>query len=372
MKKIMIDEFVDVAVVEDVEAGKNLQVNNAIVDTEIIEGVEFGGAESEFDIDMDMDMDNISSTEFKHNYDELYAQVSEECDVEYGKEKVDPHYVGKGLTMYLNDIGRYPLLSAEQEFELYEIIKKGGSEAVEARNKLVTSNLRLVHFYAKKYVGRGVDIEDLNLMGVEGLIKAAERFDATVGCKFSTYASLWIQQAITRGIADEGSTIRIPVHKNEHIRKIKYVMAEFYQLNDREPSIEEICELTNLTENQVTDALDAIYSTVSFDARVGEDGDSTLEDFLSDENAANPCDMAVKDGLKAAMREALGFLTEKEALVLKLRNGIGCDSVMTLEQIAKLPEFNVSRERVRQIEEKAYRKLRRDPHVLKLLRDYVA
>ena len=243
---------------------------------------------------------------------------------------------------------------------------------MEARNELIQSNLRLVMHYAKKYLGRGVELEDLNAMGIEGLFKAAEKYDYLLGFRFSTYASWWINQAISRGIAAEASTVRIPVHMSESIQKVRRAQKNIKQETGKEPTVEELAKESNLSEKTVMAAIQAMYSTVSFDTKVGEDGDSTLEDFIADDKAIDPCEMVMKDSLKEAVSEVLGMLEPREALVLSLRNGIGMSYSMTLEEIAKLPGFGVTRERIRQIEGKALRKIRNNPTLRNMLKDFAA
>jgi len=281
-------------------------------------------------------------------------------------------YDGDSMKLYLNEIGRFSLLTFEEEQQLSRAIIEGGEEAAEARERMVNSNLRLVMHYAKKFVGRGVELDDLNTMGIEGLLKAVEKFDYSRGYHFSTYASWWIKQAISRGIADEGATVRIPVHMNESINKVTRAIKEYYQQNGENPSIEEICEITGYDKKKVEDAMASMYSMVSFDTPVGEDGDSTFGEFLQDTNSVDLCDAAMDSTLKEDVGEALNMLTEKEALVIRHRYGIGGGEAMTLEEIAKLPEFGVTRERIRQIEAKALRKLQRNKTIRKLLKDYVA
>ena len=172
-----------------------------------------------------------------------------------------------GITMYMNGIGEYSLLSFEEEQKTASLVKEGGSNSMEARNKLVLANLRLVMHYAKKYVGRGVELEDLNTMGIEGLIRASEKFDPELGYRFSTYATWWIVQAINRGIADEGAAVRIPVHTGEHIGKIKKAKKEYAVSHKDEPSIEQLCSMTGLSEQKVTNAINSMYTMNSHPKR---------------------------------------------------------------------------------------------------------
>lgn len=301
-----------------------------------------------------------------------YEEDSEAEDAEEEEYEDNTPQVEDCMQAYLKQIGQIELLSQEEEQRLGKIIKEGGEGALEARNKLVEANLRLVVHCAKKYLGRGVAMEDLNLMGTEGLIRAAEKFDYEMGYKFSTYAIWWIKQSIARGIADEGSSVRVPVHMNDNIYKVKKAKKLFLQQNGYEPTVEEIVELTGLTIEKVMAAIDSMYSIVSMDTKVGDDGDSTMENFLADENAPSPELMAMRQGLKEAVQEVLGQLLPKEALVLSLRFGINTERPMTLEEIANLPGFHVTRERVRQIETKALRKIKRSSVMKDRLRDFAS
>lgn len=273
---------------------------------------------------------------------------------------------------YLREIGKISRLTVQKELELGKKIKEAGTEALEARNELIQSNLRLVIHYAKKYLNRGVDLEDLNAMGIEGLFKAAEKYDYLLGYRFSTYASWWINQAISRGIAAEASTVRIPVHMSESIHKVRKAQKNIKQATGKEATIEELAAYSGLTDKTVMAAVRAMYTTVSLDTKVGEDSDSTLEDFLADDKAIDPCEMAIKDSLKEAVLEVLGMLEPREAFVLSMRNGIGVSYPMTLEEIARLPGFGVTRERIRQIEAKALRKIRHSPKMMSILKDFAA
>lgn len=292
--------------------------------------------------------------------------------IEFCEDERAESYTVDSTQWYLREIGKIPRLTIEKELELGKKIKEAGPKALEARNELIQSNLRLVMHYAKKYLGRGVELEDLNAMGIEGLFKAAEKYDYLLGFRFSTYASWWINQAISRGIAAEASTVRIPVHMSESIQKVRRAQKNIKQETGKEPTVEELAKESNLSEKTVMAAIQAMYSTVSFDTKVGEDGDSTLEDFIADDKAIDPCEMVMKDSLKEAVSEVLGMLEPREALVLSLRNGIGMSYSMTLEEIAKLPGFGVTRERIRQIEGKALRKIRNNPTLRNMLKDFAA
>lgn len=323
--------------------------------------------------DLNPTLEDINMMEEEQNANETTEYgCNEKNDKRIEKNESDDFYLGNSMQMYLADIGKISLLSAEEEIELGKTLREGGDEAIQARNTLINANLRLVVHYAKCFLGRGVDLEDLNAMGIEGLIKAAEKYDYTMGCKFSTYATWWIKQAISRGIADEASLVRIPVHMNEVIHKVRKAQKFLNQEYGEEPTVGEIAEYLDIPEKTVLAAFGAMYNIVSFDTKVGEDGDNTLEDFLADENADDPCDVAINSGLKEAVQNVLGQLEPKEALVLSLRNGIGRSYPMTLEEIANLPEFGVTRERIRQIEEKAIRKIQRSPKMMNLLRDFAA
>lgn len=278
-----------------------------------------------------------------------------------------------GMKLYLSEIGEVPKLSEEEEQALGKLIKEGGPGATEARNRLVEANLRLVMYYAKQYAGRGVELEDLNTMGIEGLIRAAEKYDYTLGYRFSTYATWWIKQAIVRGIAMEGDTIHIPVHAGEAMRKVKKAKTELYQINGKKPTVEEVAEYTGFTDKIVKNADEAAsYHVCSLQAQLNEDEEGTLEDIVANEKTENPCEVVVRDYCSEYVRESLEKLDEREQRVLCLRYGIGYEYPMTLDEVANLPEFRVTRERIRQIEQKAIRKLKRNPSVARLFEDYVA
>lgn len=308
--------------------------------------------------------------------DKLNPSVEEICmmqdSTEFCEDTEEDSYTGDSMQWYLRKIGKIKRLTLEEELELGKEIQEGGVNANVARNKLIETNLRLVIHYAKKYLGRGVDIEDLNAMGTEGLFKAAEKYDYSLGYRFSTYASWWINQAISRGIAAEAATVRIPVYMSESIHKVRKAQKNFKQETGKEPTIEEVVEISGLSEKTVMDAIQAMYTTVSFDMKVGEDGDSTLEDFIVDERAEDPCESMIKKGLHEAVITVLGMLEPREAFVLAKRIGLGGTRIMTLEEIANLPGFGVTRERIRQIEEKALRKIRTNPTMRNVLKDFAA
>ena len=277
------------------------------------------------------------------------------------------------MQQYLQEIGKKPLLTAEEEQELGRLIREGSeAEAKKARNTLVEANLRLVVFFAKRYLGNGMDLEDLNAMGIEGLIHAAEKYDFTKGNKFSTYASWWINQAISRGIMDEYLPVRIPVHMSEKIRKIRTVQGMLRAKTGEEATVSLLAEATGLSEKEIEEAFQFMYSVGSLDVPVGEDGETTLGMLLPDGGQPDPYSTVEEMDRKEAVSQLLQMLPEREALILSLRYGLGGEEPKTLEEIGKRPEFGVSRERVRQIEEKTMRKIRRSPRMRRLLKEYVA
>ncbi|MGN0242885.1 MAG: RNA polymerase sigma factor RpoD [Lachnospiraceae bacterium] len=269
------------------------------------------------------------------------------------------------VRMYLKEIGKVPLLSAEEEIELAKRMEEGDEEA---KKKLAESNLRLVVSIAKRYVGRGMLFLDLIQEGNLGLIKAVEKFDYRKGYKFSTYATWWIRQAITRAIADQARTIRIPVHMVETINKLIRVSRQLLQELGREPSPEEIAEEMNLPVERVREILKISQEPVSLETPIGEEEDSHLGDFIQDENVPVPADAAAFILLREQLIEVLGTLTDREQKVLRLRFGLDDGRARTLEEVGK--EFQVTRERIRQIEAKALRKLRH-PSRSRKLKDFL-
>jgi RNA polymerase primary sigma factor len=269
------------------------------------------------------------------------------------------------VRMYLKEIGKVPLLSAEEEVELAKRMEAGDEYA---KQKLCEANLRLVVSIAKKYVGRGMLFLDLIQEGNLGLIKAVDKFDYTKGYKFSTYATWWIRQAITRSIADQARTIRIPVHMVETINKLIRVQRQLLQENGREPTPDEIAEEMGITVEKVREIHKIAQEPVSLETPIGEEEDSHLGDFIPDEDAPAPAEAAAFSMLKEQLVEVLNTLTEREQKVLKLRFGLEDGRARTLEEVGK--EFDVTRERIRQIEAKALRKLRH-PTRSKKLKDYL-
>ena len=269
------------------------------------------------------------------------------------------------VRMYLKEIGKVPLLSAEEEIDLAKRMELGDEEA---KKRLAEANLRLVVSIAKRYVGRGMLFLDLIQEGNLGLIKAVEKFDYRKGYKFSTYATWWIRQAITRAIADQARTIRIPVHMVETINKLIRVSRQLLQELGREPQPEEIAEEMNMPVERVREILKISQEPVSLETPIGEEEDSHLGDFIQDDNVPVPAEAAAFTLLKELLVEVLGTLTEREQKVLRLRFGLDDGRARTLEEVGK--EFNVTRERIRQIEAKALRKLRH-PSRSRKLKDFL-
>ena len=269
------------------------------------------------------------------------------------------------VRMYLKEIGKVPLLSAEEEIELAKRMENGDQAA---KKRLAEANLRLVVSIAKRYVGRGMLFLDLIQEGNLGLIKAVEKFDYTKGYKFSTYATWWIRQAITRAIADQARTIRIPVHMVETINKLIRVSRQLLQELGREPTPEEIAEEMNMPVERVREILKISQEPVSLETPIGEEEDSHLGDFIQDDNVPVPAEAAAQTLLKEQLDEVLDTLTEREQKVLRLRFGMNDGRARTLEEVGR--EFDVTRERIRQIEAKALRKLRH-PSRSRKLRDYL-
>lgn len=316
---------------------------------------------------IDDDLDMISDDELGLMMDEA-SEVEAEIDMdidkmdlsgELGVDTDDP------VRMYLKEIGKVPLLSAEEEIELAKRMELGDEDA---KKRLAEANLRLVVSIAKRYVGRGLLFLDLIQEGNLGLIKAVEKFDYRKGYKFSTYATWWIRQAITRAIADQARTIRIPVHMVETINKLIRVSRQLLQEYGREPTPEEIADYMKMDVARVREILKISQEPVSLETPIGEEEDSHLGDFIPDENVPIPVEAATATLLKEQLNEVLGTLTEREERVLRLRFGMDDGKARTLEEVGK--EFNVTRERIRQIEAKALRKLRQRSRSGKL-RDYI-
>ena len=295
---------------------------------------------------------------------EAVEEVTEEEILET-EAAVDNFTIDDPVRMYLKEIGKVPLLTAEEEIELAIRMNEGDEEA---KRRMAEANLRLVVSIAKRYVGRGMLFLDLIQEGNLGLIKAVEKFDYTKGYKFSTYATWWIRQAITRAIADQARTIRIPVHMVETINKVIRVSRQLLQELGHDPSAEEIAEEMGMPVEKVRDILKIAQEPVSLETPIGEEEDSHLGDFIPDEDASEPSEAASFSLLKEQLMEVLDTLTPREKKVLELRFGIVDGRTRTLEEVGK--EFNVTRERIRQIEAKALRKLRH-PSRSKKLKDFL-
>ena len=308
------------------------------------------------DLNEDLDEPDVEDLE---NVEEIKL---EEMDV----QNIDGVSVDDPVRMYLREIGKIPLLTYEEEADLAKKIMDGDEDA---KKKLAESNLRLVVSIAKKYVGRGMLFLDLIQEGNMGLITAVEKFDYNKGFKFSTYATWWIRQAITRAIADQARTIRIPVHMVETINKLIRTSRQLLQQNGREPTPEEIAKEMEISPEKVMEIQKIAQDPVSLETPIGEEDDSHLGDFIQDEDSPAPQDSAAHTLLKEQLEEVMNTLTPREAMVLKLRFGLEDGKARTLEEVGK--QFDVTRERIRQIEAKALRKLRH-PSRSKKLRDYMS
>ena len=298
-----------------------------------------------------------------------YAELESEIEQMMSSEEIEKMQEGLAIDdpvrMYLKEIGQVPLLEAEREHELAERMMNGDEHA---KNMIVQANLRLVVSIAKKHVGKGMAFLDLIQEGNLGLMKAVDKFDYSKGFKFSTYATWWIRQAITRAVADQARTVRIPVHMVETIHKVSRVSRNLLQELGREPTPEEIAAEIGMTPEKVRDTMKYALEPVSLETPIGEEEDSHLGDFIPDEDSPAPSDAASYTLLKEQLNEVLHTLTPREEQVLKLRFGLLDGKTRTLEEVGK--EFDITRERIRQIEAKALRKLRH-PSRSKRLRDYL-
>ena len=328
--------------------------------------------------DLNLDVDQISHLydDFESNNIEIVDDFITDEDLDtaldfVGEDDLDMALSTEGITIddpvkiYLKEIGRVPLLSAEEEIEL--AMRKAQGDQF-ARKRLSEANLRLVVSIAKRYVGRGMQFLDLIQEGNMGLIKAVEKFDYRKGYKFSTYATWWIRQAITRAIADQARTIRIPVHMVETITKVKKVSSQLLHKNGHEPSVDEIADELNMPVDRVREIIRISQDPVSLETPIGEEEDSHLGDFIPDELAPAPAEVASLALLKEQLDDVLGTLTEREEKVLRLRFGLEDGRPRTLEEVGQ--RFQVTRERIRQIEAKALRKLRH-PSRSKKLKDFL-
>lgn len=320
------------------------------------------------------ELDDLYDTFFKKGVD-IFESVSEdqsEDDKDVLKQELDvlANLGNVGATdpvrMYLKEIGRIPLLTREEEIRLAQQVEAGSEKA---KKQLIDANLRLVVSIAKKYIGRGMTFLDLIQEGNKGLIRAVEKYDWTKGFKFSTYATWWIRQAITRSIADQARTIRIPVHMVETINKLMRTARRLMQDLGREPTPEEIGEKMEMDADKVREILKISQNTTSLETPVGDgEDDSTLGDFIADEKQDSPYDVTSKQMLSENVEEVLKALSDREAKVLRMRFGLAGNRTMTLEEVGK--EFGVTRERIRQIEAKALRKLKH-PSKRKKLQDFL-
>ena len=314
-------------------------------------GIQIVGNELELDVDADLALDDNLLDEPE---EELLDPV--ELAAEFNLD--DP------VRMYLKEIGQVRLLTAEEEIELAQKVSEGDQEA---KNKLTEANLRLVVSIAKKYSGRGLHILDLIQEGNTGLIRAVDKFDYTKGNKFSTYATWWIRQAITRAIADQARTIRVPVHMVEVINKATRCNRKLVQELGREPTLQEIADELNLPIEKIIEANRTAADTLSLDTPVGDEEDTTIGSFVEDDNTPGPADATSNTLLAEALSEILGTLTDREADVLRMRFGMYDGRTHTLEEVGQI--FGVTRERIRQIENKAIRKLRH-PSRAKKIKDF--
>jgi RNA polymerase primary sigma factor len=351
------------AVRELIEQGK---AKGKLTTTEINDALE----ESDFDVEqVDKLYETLESSnvEIVENFnaqidDNLQPPVEDELENALSTEGIS---IDDPVKVYLKEIGRVPLLTSEEEIDL-AVRMAHGDEA--AKKRLSEANLRLVVSIAKRYVGRGMQFLDLIQEGNLGLIKAVEKFDYTKGFKFSTYATWWIRQAITRAIADQARTIRIPVHMVETINKVKKVSSQMLHKNGHEPTPEEIAQELGIGADRVREIMRVAQEPVSLETPIGEEEDSHLGDFIPDEDAPVPAEAAYHTLLKEQLGEVLSTLTPREEKVLRLRFGLEDGRPRTLEEVGK--EFNVTRERIRQIEAKALRKLRH-PSRSKKLKDFL-
>ena len=345
--------ILDVQEINDFFADMELSAEQMEKVFEYLEGHNIDVLRITADTDDDVDIDNMIAEEEEVDMENIDLSVPEGVSIQ------DP------FRMYFKEIGKVPLLSAEREIELAKRMEEGDEDA---KKELAEANLRLVVSIAKRYVGRGMLFLDLIQEGNLGLIKAVEKFDYHKGYKFSTYATWWIRQAITRAIADQARTIRIPVHMVETINKLIRVSRQLLQELGREPLPEEIAKELDMPVERVREILKISQEPVSLETPIGEEEDSHLGDFIQDDNVPVPAEAAAQTLLKEQLDEVLDTLTEREQKVLRLRFGMNDGRARTLEEVGK--EFDVTRERIRQIEAKALRKLRH-PSRSRKLRDYL-
>lgn len=354
-----------------IEKGKS---KGSLSNNDIMEAVEFSGydvdqLEKIYDV---IENSGIEITNYMENDDNVDYPEEDNVGAEFDdNDDIDRFLAEEGVSvddpvrMYLKDIGKIPLLDPEREAYLAERIYAGDEEA---KNELVEANLRLVVSIAKKYVGKGMYFLDLIQEGNLGLIKAVEKFDHTKGYKFSTYATWWIRQAITRAIADQARTIRIPVHMVETIHRVSRTSRQLLQEYGREPTIDEIAEKLGMSADKVREIMKAAQDPVSLETPIGEEDDSHLGDFIPDDSSPTPAEAVSYQLLREQLNKVLHTLTPREEMVIKLRFGLEDGRTRTLEEVGK--EFNITRERIRQIEAKALRKLRHQSRS-KILRGFL-
>ena len=367
----------------NLEENEPLEIDPKIVSKDLLERGKKSGKLSIQEVavaleELNFDADQITKLyeKFEQYNIELVDDLEEDLDIDLSLDIGINDSVGTAMTIdsvniddpvkiYLKEIGKVSLLSAEEEIELAKRMAEGD---LYAKKRLSEANLRLVVSIAKRYLGRGMQFLDLIQEGNLGLIKAVEKFDYTKGFKFSTYATWWIRQAITRAIADQARTIRIPVHMVEIINKVKKVSSQLLHKNGHEAKTEEIAAVLDISEQKVKEIIRVSQEPVSLETPVGEEEDSHLSDFIPDDDAPAPADAASHTLLKEQLGNVLGTLTDREEKVLRLRFGLKDGRSRTLEEVGK--EFDVTRERIRQIEAKALRKLRH-PSRSKKLKDFL-
>ena len=355
---------------ELIEKGKG---KGALTQSEIVAMID----DNECDLDQidrlyeDLEILNLEVSDEHIDQNEFSEEIKNEIERYESAEDMEKMLANEGLAiddpvrMYLKEIGKVPLLSGEQEMELAQKMEEGSEEA---KQELVEANLRLVVSIAKRYVGKGMSFLDLIQEGNLGLMKAVEKFDYRKGYKFSTYATWWIRQSITRAIADQARTIRIPVHMVETIHKVARVSRQLLQENGRDPSTDEIAKAMKMSPEKVREIMKIALDPVSLETPIGEEEDSHLGDFIEDSDSPAPQDAVSYVMLREQLNEVLRTLTPREEQVLKLRFGLEDGRTRTLEEVGQV--FNITRERIRQIEAKALRKLRH-PSRCKKLKDYL-
>ena len=353
-----------------IEKGKS---SGSLSNSDILEAVEYSG----FDmgqIDKVYEVLENSGIEVTNNYmddGDEYSDMDRSTTEVDENEDIDKFLAEEGVAvddpvrMYLKDIGKIPLLDSDRELYLAERIAEGDEAA---KNELVEANLRLVVSIAKKYVGKGMYFLDLIQEGNLGLIKAVEKFDHTKGYKFSTYATWWIRQAITRAIADQARTIRVPVHMVETIHRVSRCSRQLLQELGREATVDEIAERLGMSADKIREIMKAAQDPVSLETPIGEEDDSHLGDFIPDDSSPTPAEAVSYQLLREQLNKVLHTLTPREEMVIKLRFGLEDGRTRTLEEVGK--EFNITRERIRQIEAKALRKLRHQSRS-KILRGFL-